>query len=196
LERIGTDYGGWTVPTTLVTSDSVCYAAGVGEDISFDLGMAERFGCTVHAFDPTPRAATYVATKAANTDKFVFHDYGLWSADTTIKFYAPQNPNGVSHSAVNLQGTSSYFEGPVRRLGSIMSELQHDHIDVLKMDIEGAEHEVLNDMLASNIDVRVLAVEFDQPDPLLNTLGMVRRLRAHGYQPVAVDRWNVTFVRS
>ena len=38
LERLGTDYGGWIVPQNMhLSSDSVMYSAGVGEDISFDL---------------------------------------------------------------------------------------------------------------------------------------------------------------
>ena len=38
LEKIGTDYGGWVVPTSLIDRDWVCYSGGVGEDIAFDVG--------------------------------------------------------------------------------------------------------------------------------------------------------------
>ena len=39
IEKIGTDYGGWYIPTSLLDSDSICYCVGCGEDISFDLGL-------------------------------------------------------------------------------------------------------------------------------------------------------------
>ena len=61
LQRIGSEYGGWIVPTALLREDWICYCGGVGEDITFDLGLIERYGCTVHAFDPTPRAISFVA---------------------------------------------------------------------------------------------------------------------------------------
>ena len=55
LIHIGTDYGGWIIPGTLLNASSICYAVGCGQDVSFDLGLIQRYGCDVHAFDPTPR---------------------------------------------------------------------------------------------------------------------------------------------
>lgn len=56
LEKIGSSYGGWIVPIQLIKPDWIFYSAGVGEDITFALGIIERFSCHVFAFDPTPRA--------------------------------------------------------------------------------------------------------------------------------------------
>ena len=36
--------------------DSVVYSFGFGEDLSFEIGLAARYGVTVHLFDPSPRA--------------------------------------------------------------------------------------------------------------------------------------------
>src|SRR5215217_3108537 len=47
LRRLGSRYGGWTIPTSLLSSDSICYSAGVGEDVTFDLALIERLGCDV-----------------------------------------------------------------------------------------------------------------------------------------------------
>ena len=60
VERIGSDYGGCLVPRDFLTANSVCYCVGVGEDITFDLGLIDRFGCEVYAFDPTPRSIAFV----------------------------------------------------------------------------------------------------------------------------------------
>ena len=48
------NYGGYMLPESLLGEDSVCYLAGTGEDISFDLGVIARFGCRVYALDPVP----------------------------------------------------------------------------------------------------------------------------------------------
>src|SRR3546814_13240808 len=76
---------------------------------------------------------------------------GLWSEDATLRFYAPRDPTHVSHSIVNLQETESYFEARCRSIASLMAELGHDRLDLLKVDVEGAEHEVIRSMLASGI---------------------------------------------
>src|SRR3982751_577839 len=65
LVAIGSGYGGWTIPVGLLDSSSVCYCAGVGTDVSFDLGLIERYGCDVFAFDPTPAAVDHVQQLAA-----------------------------------------------------------------------------------------------------------------------------------
>ena len=98
LEKLGSEYGGWIVPTDRLDCDSVCYCAGVGEDVSFDLELIRRFSCTVFAFDPTPRAKAYVERVVGNNSKYRFYDIGLWSSDSRLKFYGPQNPAHVSHS--------------------------------------------------------------------------------------------------
>jgi len=66
LLHMGTIYGGWSVPAALLDESSVCYLAGLGKDITFDLGMIARFGCTVHALDPVPAALDYAREAAAH----------------------------------------------------------------------------------------------------------------------------------
>jgi FkbM family methyltransferase len=195
LVRLGSQYGGWIVPASVLQPDSICYCAGVGEDISFDLALMKRFGCDVHAFDPTPRAIEFVRRTAADVPGFHFHPVGLWERDESLRFYAPSNPDHVSHSVMNLQQTDSYFEAPCRSLPSLMKELGHSRVDLLKLDIEGAEHEVIESMLEDGIRPAVLCVEFDQPvnvRALRTTLGT---LDGAGYTLAGADGWNYTFVR-
>lgn len=194
LEKIGSDYGGWIVPTGLLGADWVCYCGGVGEDITFDLGLIERFGCAVYAFDPTPRAIAFVEAHAAGEERFTFVPVGLWSEDTTLRFFAPRNPAHVSHSVVNLQRTDEYFEAPCRSLPSLMHELGHAAIDLLKIDIEGAEHRVVASMLAADVMPTVLCLEIDQPVRIRTFWTTIRRIRSAGYGLVAVDHWNLTFI--
>src|SRR3546814_13770280 len=74
------------------SADWVCYAGGVGVDVTFDLGIIDRFGCQVFAFDPTPRAIAYVADHAKEVKKFHFMPVGLWSEAATLRFYAARYP--------------------------------------------------------------------------------------------------------
>jgi FkbM family methyltransferase len=202
LVRLGSRYGGWIVPLTALDSSSVCYCAGVGEDISFDLALIERFDCEVHAFDPTPRAIAHVAKVAAGHSRFHFEPVGLWERDERLRFYAPADPSHVSHSVVNLQNSAAYFEAPCHSLDSLMRARGHDRIDLLKLDIEGAEHRVIASMLADDIAATVLCVEFDEASLGLTDerrsriAATVDTLVAHGYELVAQDgRANYTFVR-
>jgi FkbM family methyltransferase len=198
LVGMGLPYGRWTIPASLLGPGSACYLAGIGKDISFDLGLIARFGCTVHAFDPVPEAIDYARAAAAAEPRFVLHPAGLWSKDGALRFYDHREPGFVSHSATDMHGTGTYFEAPVRSVASLMAELGHDHVDLLKLSVEGSEYELVGNVLDERLDVRVLCVEFAQPAPRGPIDAALARLRAAGYELVEASlppyNWKLTFV--
>jgi hypothetical protein len=56
LERLGTEYGGWTFIDEKKLYDSTIISAGLGEDASFDVEFAQKYNSRVIIVDPTPRA--------------------------------------------------------------------------------------------------------------------------------------------
>ncbi len=197
MVKIGTTYGGWSIPADRLGPQSVCYLAGLGQDASFDLGLIERFGCAVLAFDPVPEASRYAATVSAREPRFGFRPVGLWSADGTLRFYENAEPGFVSRSATNMHGTGQYTEAPVRAVDSLMAELGHQQVDLLKLSVEGSEYEIVDDLLAKRLPVGVLCVEFAQPAPVEPVLERVRALQAANLQLVASilqpSGWKLTF---
>lgn len=154
----GSSYGGWAVVDGMLNSNSVVYSFGVGEDISFDLSLIEKFGCIVHAFDPTPKVALWLSAQQL-PPQFVYHQYALSDQDGTIRLYAPKNPDHISHSINPTNGSASQFiDVPSRTLASICIELGHTTVDLLKMDIEGFEYGVIADL--STFPIRQLLIEF------------------------------------
>jgi FkbM family methyltransferase len=194
---IGTDYGGWPLPDGELDGSSICYLAGLGEDASFDLTLINDFGCEVHAFDPVPEAVAYGKKVEAEEPKFHFHPFGLWSSDTTLRFHDNPNEGYVSRSATDMHGTSNYVEFDVRSVPSLLAEYGHDHIDLLKLSVEGSEYELIDAILADQPPVRVLCVEFAQPAPYAKIEGAVRRLQDAGwriaYASVKPFGWKMTF---
>jgi FkbM family methyltransferase len=162
LEKIGSVRGGWIVPTHLLNRESICYCVGVGEDITFDMGLIAHFGCKVFAYDPTPRAALHVQSHAAHCANYIYERVGLWDSDEVVRFYAPANPQNVSHSALNLQKTESYFEAPCKRLRTLFTENRHERITLLKLDIEGAEYKVVESIVADRLNIDIICVEYDE----------------------------------
>jgi len=202
LEKIGSQYGGWIVPTDLLTPDSICYCVGVGEDITFDLGLIDRFHCRVFAYDPTPRAAQHVKLYSTQYPAYRFDGVGVWDTNASVKFYAPSNPANVSHSALNLQKTDSYFEAQCKTLKTLMQENSHHRLDLLKLDVEGAEYQVVDSLIADKLDIHILCIEYDEAyNPLdynykQRIQASVSRLLHYGYTMTAVDaRGNYTFIK-
>jgi FkbM family methyltransferase len=195
LIGLGSDYGGHAVPRTVVGRDSIVYSAGVGNDITFDLALIEHFGCTVHAFDPTPSAARHVERAASEESRFRFHPWAIWSSDTELQLYAPDYSDS-NYSAINLHRKTEFFTASARSLFSVMAELKHERLDLLKLDIEGAEYEVISSMIADRIPVTALCVEFHKNPSIKDMKLSIVALRAAGFVPVHVDGFDVTLVGS
>ena len=182
---LGTEYGGYAVCPTGLDRESVVYSFGVGSDVSFDAALIEARGVTVHAFDPTPRSIDWVKSQTLPT-AFVFHPWGIADFDGTATFHAPKDPTHVSHTLLSAgdAGTGS-VEVPVFRLRTIMDQLGHQRIDVLKMDIEGAEYGVLGDVLGSDLAIPQILIEFHHHRsgvPLETTQAAVESLERAGYR--------------
>ena len=199
LVRLGSaGYGFWVVPERLLHERSVCYLGGVGEDITFDLALIARFGCSVQAFDPVPRSQAFAEVAAAHEPRFTFHPVGLWSSDTTLPFHNPSHEGYISYSATNIHDTGVAFEAPVRSVRSLMQELGDDHLDLLKVSAEGSEYEILRGVLEDGVRPTIIAVEFAQPAPAGKGRAATWQLERAGYDLVdaSVSPWNwkLTFV--
>jgi FkbM family methyltransferase len=198
---LGSTYGGWSVYPGGLSRDSVVYSFGIGEDITFDLALIERFGARVYAFDPTPRSIAWLKTQPL-PEQFTYHEYGIAAFDGAASFYPPENPANVSHRLLYQEHTAGRaISAQFHRFETIRRTLGHRTIDLLKMDIEGAEYEVLEDIAAHAADVPQILVEFHhrfEADGVAKTERAVELLRRKGYRIFAISRTHeeYSFVRA
>lgn len=180
--RLGSENAGFAVNPKLLGPTSVIYSFGIGTDISFDLELSKRFSADIYAFDPTPRSLAWIATQSVPPEIHV-HPYGLAHFDGSLTFHAPENPSHVSYSMVDRKGEC--VTCPVYRLTTLMNKFGHDHLDLLKIDIEGCEYDVISDFLASHIPIRQFCVEFHHRLPGIGSRKTdlaIEALRAAGYR--------------
>jgi FkbM family methyltransferase len=157
--HLGLPGADWCVCPTGLGPASIVYSFGVGEDVSFELDLIERYRIQVHAFEPTPRSLAWVRSQAL-PKTFILHELGLASWDGVASFTPPLDPSHVSYSMVRGDRDGSAISAPVNRLATIAAALGHTRIHLLKMDIEGGEYGVLPDIVASGLEIDQLLVEF------------------------------------
>lgn len=190
----GARSGVWVVADRDLGPGSVVWSFGVGDNIAWDLAMIERYGCAVRAFDPTPRALAWLRSQRLPAG-FVVEPLGLGAADGELHFAPPRRADDVNFRPVPaaLPGGVS---APVRRLATLARERQVAAIDVLKLDIEGGEYAVLQDLLTTGPLPRQLLVEFHhgQHDiPFAATASAIAALRVAGYRILHVSRRGLEF---
>ena len=182
---LGTEYGGWPLLDDETPKGALIYSFGIGEDISFDLAAIERFDCTIHGFDPTPRSQAWVEQQTLPAT-FHFHLIGLGGTEGELEFFAPEKDEHVSFSAqpAPKSDLSRKITAPVKRLEQLV-EIFGTTPDVLKMDIEGFEYAVIDDILAGPQRPHQWLIEFHhRMYGIANdrTEAAVEKLRQAGYQ--------------
>lgn len=222
MNKLGTKYGGWYIPNNInLNSDSIIYSVGIGEDISFDIILNSKYDCNIFLIDPTKKAINHfeevkkyyynnilftgniqndyyskIEKYKPNLNKFFYLDIGLWNKKDVLKFYKQTNKNYVSQSLIENMFDMDYDIVNVDTIKNIMIKYNHTHIDLLKLDIEGAEVNVLNDMLDNNILPNYLCIEYDlllkNKDKNNLTKKLMKRLE-NNYIILIDDNLNITY---
>jgi len=222
LERYGSSYGGWHLPHNHgLNEQSICYLAGAGEDVSFDLAIQKEFGCTIRIIDPTPKAVAHLNgllsairlnspfninnsefeydLKGLDLQKISIHGLGLAGESGVQKFFEPKNANHASYSTLNIQKTSNAIELECISTQDLMAQQGDYEIDLLKMDIEGAEYGVIRGLIDNRCFPRILLIEFDEIHSPLDrkAKGRVENAKSDllsvGYRLIAVENSNFCF---
>ena len=181
----GGDHG-WVVDCSRLNSESIVYSVGVGSNIDFDLALIEEIGLDVYAFDPTPRSIEWVK-KQSLPEKFKFLPLGLGSNDGEMEFFPPSRESSTHFSPVDRYSDKNVqtIKAPVKTLKSICKELNHRVVDLLKMDIEGAEYEVIDTLQQQDIAINQILIEFHhmyKGISLKDTLQAIDKLRELNFE--------------
>jgi FkbM family methyltransferase len=200
-EWYGNDYGGFYVYPQLLNENSIVYSFGIGEDISFDTAIIQNHHCKVFGFDPTPKSINWI-NKQDLPQNFTFFDWGISDKSGLVDFYLPKNPEHVSGSVL-IQDNININEKitvKMKSINDVMNKLGHQHIDVLKMDIEGAEYQVIESVLNSSVSVDQILIEFHDrfiENEKSKSRQAIEKLNKNGYEIFAISETfeEVSFIR-
>ena len=193
LEDLGDRSQGcnWTTRTKFLTPSSVIYSAGVGKDISFEHALVDTYGVNIELLDPSPTALETMALAANQRKELRFHKLALAGHTGTLEMAPPADPvEGSWISQTDSDHLAPPTPGgvtvPCTTVGDLMRKLGHTSIDLLKIDIEGAEYQMLEAILQDHTPIRQIAVEFHSgilPGiPRGLTIKTLLKLYRHGYR--------------
>ncbi|MDH3305285.1 MAG: FkbM family methyltransferase, partial [Gammaproteobacteria bacterium] len=169
VEREVLETGGWIYIPGILGPASVVYSLGVGDSIDFDMDLIHQFSLTVHAFDPTPFSEEWIASLELPAN-FVFHAWAAAGKDGSLRLFRRVSKRGrkskVMWTAEGDAGDDADFiDAPAYTIRSMMEKLGHEKIDVLKIDVEGAEYEILDGFRKEDQLPTQLLVEFHHRFP-------------------------------
>lgn len=172
-------YGNYFLDPQLVPEEPVVFSLGVGQDISFDRALLERHKPKLFLFDPTPASRRFIdeqnlpvnvsfdAVAVSDRDG----DVAIFTDDLEHEF---DQTSSVSIFKRGFYENSTLIRG--KRITTLMREKGVSHLDILKMDIEGAAIQVLEDILREGICPDQLACEFERPERISEVFSYLKRL--------------------
>ena len=135
----------------------IVYAFGINDDTSFEEELVNRTRCQVFAFDPTVKGLPVSALNA--TPPLQLYKQALGPRDAPSRTFLIE-----------------------RNLLSIMKELGHTYIDVLKVDVEGAEWASFAPVFAAGpLPVGQLLIELHYKD-VATTFDFIGQLEKQGFR--------------
>ena len=179
--------------------------AGCADDPELAIHLMSTFGVKVYAVDPTRKhAPTLQELEAANQGRFHHVAAAVASQSGNLKFFESQdNVSGSllqAHANVQRDQVLSY-EVKAMTIADLMREYDMESVDLMKLDLEGAEYSLLGDIDADQLsNVKQLFVEFHHHCLPQYSLDDTRRVAAHvetkGFEAFSLDGHNFLFYRT
>ena len=196
------NYSDWKVVPALLNENDIVYSFGICDDIGFELLACER-KVNLFAFDPTPYSIDWIDQQLLPSS-FQFYPWAASGSDRDLYLYPRIDRDGKKSSVMfTFHEEASSETGGVKvkslSLQSITKKFGHKNVDVLKMDIEGAEYEVIDHLLNSHLLPKMILIEFHhrfEGIGIEKTVEAIEGLRVAGYllASVSLNNTEVCFV--
>jgi FkbM family methyltransferase len=170
-------------------------------DVAFDVGanlgiwslLAARRGARVHAFEPVPEMVERLRAQAQlnRAESVIINPFAAGAESGSLPFFAVREVNTGASGFTRPDVLSDEIRIPVETLDAYVERSGVGHVDLMKIDVEGAEIHVFrgaHKLLASN-DAPALFFEMDDHLCARNgtTSGEVKQILVdYGYR---IYRW-------
>lgn len=197
VARVGGE-SAWFILAGRMRAGANILSGGAGNDISFEVELAVKYGCRVAIFDPSPTGAATFQKLSPVPSGLMCHLHGLAGATTDVVFSAPKDPVEGSFTTASGEGLLDKVTFKCLSPKDALRVAGFDGLELLKLDIEGFEYEFLRAAMRDGLRPAQIAVEFHhffKEVSICRTLGMIRLLRRHGYRLVHKNRYDYLFVQ-
>jgi len=123
--------------------------------------LFELYGCRIYAFEPSPQFYPDLEQRFTDNPKVTTLPYGLGATDATMSMQLLGLGSTVFGEADPEVPTADV---EIRDVADVLDELGHAEIDYMKINIEGAEYDLLERLMATgwHHHVRYFLIQFHE----------------------------------
>lgn len=182
---------------------SVIIDVGCGHEAEFSRHLIEKHNLLAFGVDPTLKHAPFLKI-LEETTKGKFHHLALavTQKDGIIKFHeSEQNESGsILSEHINIQNDDiTTYNVESVNLRELVRRIGTTPIDLIKLDLEGAEYELLNEINDEDINLfKQIFIEFHHHctnHTIQETILLVRNICSKGFKVFTLDQHNYLFYK-
>ena len=183
---------------------SVAIDIGCAEDADLSKLLINKYNLKCYGIDPTKKhSEELLKLQNSSNNLFEYHQYAITTKDECLTFYESNiNQSGslISNHINVTNNNITKYKVQGMSLPSLFKKLDLEKIDLLKLDIEGAEYNLLDAININDLDkVDQIFIEFHHhaiPEfSQLDTKKSVKRISSFGFKYFTFDYHNYLFFK-
>ena len=132
------------INSSSVVIDAGAYTGEWAQDIM------DRYGAAIHAFEPDPRNFKQLNRRAQKNEALIPYRYGLGDKNETVQMALEHLGSSIFSDTSGKNGVPT-AEVEIRDIADTWRALQLERVELMKINIEGAEFPLLDKMIKADL---------------------------------------------
>lgn len=184
---------------------SIVIDAGCSYEADFSLYMIKEYGLRAFGVDPTQKHKKALSLlEQRYKGHFIHLPFAITAKDAELEFYeSKENESGsICQDHVNVKSDEiTMYKVRGLSLQSILKEVNAKFVDMLKLDLEGAEYELLHHVERDSLEpFNQIFIEFHHHAidrfHIMDTKNIVAKICSFGFKKFSLDDHNYLFYRA
>jgi FkbM family methyltransferase len=181
--------GGKLICLDLIPNGSTIISGGIGNDVEFELDLIKKKNVLVVGIDPTNTAEQFIENRKLNDqllqNRYVYLKKALNDTNSPIKLFYGENEWMSSVSSQHRDAAQgNFFVCEAVTIEDLLNS--YTNVSYLKIDIEGAEYNILNKL--EHLSIPQVSIEFHHhcstEYTLPETISLIQKIEKMGYDAI------------
>ena len=128
-----------------LNEQSIIFDVG-GYEGNFSKKIFEKFGCNIFIFEPIRKYFDKLCIDFKDNPKIRVFNFGLGKCNNRAKIFISDDA-----SSLFLESYSNFEEIEIKDINEFIIQNNFNEIDLLKLNVEGSEFEILENLLEQNL---------------------------------------------
>lgn len=138
----------------------------IGSNFGIVIDELQPVGCKVYSFEPHPVFFSMLKEKYSDNENVILSDNAVWNKTERKKFYFKRSFDRLNGGATLMSKKTNITDERLNKEVQCIDVLEviesiDSDINVLKMDVEGAEYEILERIILNDAHQKIKSIYFE-----------------------------------